>query len=157
MKRSPVYPLEPTQADRPPARVVTLQRGPAGLVMVSTVGKLQTAYTVKEIPAHEFGGRGFQLAKLFGGSDGEATGYAVFVDGDATRRADQCHCKGFLRHRHCTHVDGLRQLIAAGELPPQLTPTPVIPVTATKRPSGPPADLPVNPPRYTDRFASEWI
>ncbi|CAN5419644.1 hypothetical protein BH11PLA2_BH11PLA2_32590 [soil metagenome] len=50
--------------------------------------------------------RGFQLVKLFGGSDGEATGYAVFVGDNVF--ADQCHCRGFLRHNHCTHCDGRR-------------------------------------------------
>ncbi|CAN5419367.1 hypothetical protein BH11PLA2_BH11PLA2_32580 [soil metagenome] len=58
MKRSPSYSLQPTQAARTPVRSVSLQRGPAGLVMLSTVGKLQTAYSLREIPAHEFGGAG---------------------------------------------------------------------------------------------------
>lgn len=150
MKRSPVYSLQPTEAERPPERSVSLQRGPAGIVMLTTVGKLASAYVVKEIPAHNMGGRGFQLTKLFGGSDAECTGYAVFIAGDGKH---QCHCRGWLGHHHCTHVDGLAALIEQGQLPPQLTPTPVIPVPA---PRPMPAPLPPAPPHIV-RFAEKTI
>lgn len=124
------YPLDPTPAMRPPARTVRLERGTrGGLVMVTNVGKKQGAYSLKEIPAVGFNGRGFQLEKLFGGTDAESTGYAVFVSNEGHH---SCHCKGHLRHGHCTHVEALQELIEAGELPPQLTPTPVIPVPAKR-------------------------
>jgi hypothetical protein len=53
---------------------------------------------------------GFKVEKVGPEADGAA--YHVNIDGD--RRT--CECKGYLRHGHCKHGDGLAALLAAGRL-----------------------------------------
>jgi hypothetical protein len=55
-------------------------------------------------------GRAFQVEKI--GLTVNDSPYHVHIDGG--RRS--CECKGFLRHGHCKHADGLAALVAAGRL-----------------------------------------
>jgi hypothetical protein len=94
-----------------PARSIRLCIAPEaaapGVVKI-TVGKLTADYFLTVLPA-DFG-RGFAVEKV--GVDVKEGKYAVNIDGD--RRT--CECRGFLRHSHCKHADGLAALIAAGRL-----------------------------------------
>jgi hypothetical protein len=93
-----------------PDRFVRLLVKPEGKetgVIRLTVGKESADYFVSVIPA-DFG-RGFQLVKVGIDASGE---YSVNIDGDKR----SCECKGFGRHGHCKHADGLAALIAAGKL-----------------------------------------
>jgi hypothetical protein len=60
----------------------------------------------------EIGGRAFQLSKAGPDADGEV--YHVLLTGDV--RQASCSCKGFVRHSHCKHRDGLAAIVAAGRL-----------------------------------------
>lgn len=74
------------------------------------------AYLVDELPEVE-GGRGFQLVKVEGGSDGEATGYAVFVARPGSGEAPSCECKGFLRwNKPCKHLAAILELLRNRQL-----------------------------------------
>jgi hypothetical protein len=77
-----------------------------GVVRLTVSGEAQD-YFLTAIPA-DFG-RGFTVEKV--GLDA-AGKYAVNIDADKKT----CECKGFLRHGHCKHSDGLAALIAAGRL-----------------------------------------
>jgi hypothetical protein len=77
-----------------------------GIVRI-TVGKAQD-YFLTLIPA-DFG-RGFAVEKI--GLHCNEPPYHVNID--AGKKT--CECKGFLRHGHCKHADGLAALIAAGRL-----------------------------------------
>ena len=72
------------------------------------IGKEYADYFLTLLPA-DFG-RGFKVEKI--GLHATEPGYAVNIDGDKR----SCECKGFLRHGHCKHADGLAALIAAGRL-----------------------------------------
>lgn len=87
------------------AHLVIRPDGAAPGAVELAVGKTSGAYLITEIPA-DFG-RGFTMEKL---TDG--TVYHVNLDGERST----CECKGFLRHRHCKHANGLAALIAAGRL-----------------------------------------
>ncbi len=63
-------------------------------------------YTFAEIGSDS--GRGFALTK----EDG--TVYHV----ELTAAGKTCECKGFTRHGHCKHADGISALVTAGKLPP---------------------------------------
>jgi len=93
-----------------PARSIAVVRpaGPDGVAVVQiTMGKKNGFYAVKEIPC-EIGGRGFAMHRL-----GVAPLYYVRVG----RPEDgSCECKGYYRHGHCKHVQGLTALIDAGLL-----------------------------------------
>jgi hypothetical protein len=94
-----------------PARSIRLEIPPEGKspgVVQITVGTGHTDYFINELPA-DFG-RGFKLMKL--GLHATEGDYHVNIDG--AKRS--CDCKGFLRHGHCKHSDGLAALIAAGRL-----------------------------------------
>jgi len=88
---------------------------PVGRVLeLQTDRKRQRIYEVHEFAADEgFGGRAFQLRKLTTGTDPEAEGYAVLISNKGPGW-DCCECRGFLRHQHCSHLDGLRCVIAKG-------------------------------------------
>src|SRR5262249_55988545 len=77
-----------------------------------TVGKSRTAYYCEPL-ASDFG-RCFRLTNCSTtpGTDAEADHYDVCLDGPGS----DCGCKGFLRHGHCKHLDGLHALVAAGKL-----------------------------------------
>jgi hypothetical protein len=96
-----------------PARSIRLVIPPAGGtgVIRITVAQQSTDYSVREFRS-EVGGRAFELAKLGLTADGEV--YHVRLTGDP--RQDSCDCKGFVRHSHCKHRDGLAALTAAGRL-----------------------------------------
>jgi hypothetical protein len=78
------------------------------------VGNQSCDYTVREFRS-DLGGRAFELVKLGLEADGEV--YHVRLTGD--HRQDSCSCRGFVRHSHCKHRDGLQALVAAGRLPAQ--------------------------------------
>ena len=97
-----------------PARSIRLAllpfEGNPGVVRI-TVGKQSTDYLLLPIPC-EVGGAAYQLSKLGLEADGEV--YHVRLTGDP--RQDSCDCKGFVRHSHCKHRDGLAALVQAGRL-----------------------------------------
>ena len=74
-------------------------------VLRLTVGGEETDYLLTPL-ASDFG-KGFLLEKI-----GAEETYHVNVEGDRKT----CECKGYLRHSHCKHVDGLAALLAAGQL-----------------------------------------
>jgi hypothetical protein len=76
-------------------------------------GKKPGAYRVTEIGVE--GGRGFQLAKVAGGSDAEETGYSCFIT-TAQFFYSSCDCKGFTRFGYCRHVTALKRLLNDGTL-----------------------------------------
>jgi hypothetical protein len=94
-----------------PQRFVRLMVSPAvdgtGVVRL-TVAKKADDYFLTPIPA-DFG-RGFKVEKV--GLDCRESAYAVNLDGEKR----SCECKGYLRHGHCKHSDGLAALVAAGKL-----------------------------------------
>ena len=94
-----------------PARSVRLEVGPEGNglgIVRITVGKEYADYFLTILPA-DFG-RGFAVEKI--GLTCNDPAYHVNID--CEKRT--CECKGFLRHGHCKHADGLAALIAAGRL-----------------------------------------
>ena len=62
-------------------------------------------YVVEPIPSAF--GRGFHVTR-----EDTAEVYAVNLNG----RRSSCECRGFLRHGHCKHVDGLQALATLGLL-----------------------------------------
>lgn len=71
-------------------------------VMVITTGKKATGYMLSEFAIGSTSGRGFTLLKTFGGSDGEATRYDVFLSTIDTKH--HCSCRGFLHKGACKHL-----------------------------------------------------
>jgi hypothetical protein len=96
-----------------PARSIRLVVPPAGGtgVVRVRVGKQSADYSVREFRS-DLGGRAFELVKLGLEADGEV--YHVRLTGDP--RQDSCDCRGFARHCHCKHRDGLAALVRAGRL-----------------------------------------
>ena len=94
-----------------PARSIRLELRPEdnglGIVRIN-IGTDHDNYFLTLIPA-DFG-RGFTVEKI--GLTCNDPPYHVNIDGDTKT----CECKGFLRHGHCKHSDGLAALIAAGKL-----------------------------------------
>jgi hypothetical protein len=78
-----------------------------GIVRIM-VGKEHADYFLTLL-ATDFG-RGFKVEKI--GLHENDPPYHVNIDADK----HSCECKGFLRHGHCKHADGLAALIAAGQL-----------------------------------------
>jgi hypothetical protein len=102
----------PTRQRKPrPERRIRLELRPEpdalGVVRI-WIGKEYSDYFLTLLPS-DFG-RGFKVEKI--GLHATEPGYAVNIDGEKR----SCECKGFLRHRHCKHADGLAALIAAGRL-----------------------------------------
>jgi hypothetical protein len=94
-----------------PARFIRLCIKPEGTspgVVRITVGQEHADYFLTAIPA-DFG-RGFRVEKV--GLHENDPPYHVNIDADKRT----CECKGFLRHGHCKHADGIAALIAAGRL-----------------------------------------
>jgi hypothetical protein len=104
----------PARQRRPrpkPQRFIRLALRPEGNglgIVRITVGN-QHADSFLTILAADFG-RGFQVEKV--GLHENEPPYHVNIDADKRT----CECKGFLRHGHCKHSDGLAALIAAGRL-----------------------------------------
>jgi hypothetical protein len=114
------------KASRPrkqPARSIRLalapRNGRPGVVDI-TVGHETIGYFVQPMPS-DFG-QAFELHKFSPAVAGDADAelYRVNLDGQRST----CECKGFLRHGHCKHVDGLKALVDAGQLLPYTPPTP---------------------------------
>ena len=91
-------------------RVVSPPAGGTGVVRI-TVGNQSADYSLREFRS-DVGGRAFELVKLGLEADGEC--YHVRLTGDV--RQDSCDCRGYARHSHCKHRDGLAALVAAGRL-----------------------------------------
>ncbi len=111
MHATPSAPARQRRPRQKPARFIRLCVKPAGDcpgVVRITAGKARDDYFLMEILA-DFG-RGFKVEKV--GLLVNDPPYHVNLDGDKR----SCECKGFLRHGHCKHADGLAALIAAGRL-----------------------------------------
>ena len=95
-----------------PARSIRLVVPPAGGtgVVRVRVGRQSADYSLREFRS-DVGGRAFELAKL--GLEGDGECYHVRLTGNGQ---DSCDCRGFVRHSHCKHRDGLAALVAAGRL-----------------------------------------
>ena len=114
-----------TQRKRNARLLAWLEDLKAGVVRITEEGKPDDHYHLAEIPS-DFG-RGFSLEKMTDGNPLTCeTPYAVCIDG--TRST--CECKGFLRWRHCRHVEALTALLEAGKL--ATTPTPARPKPTPK-------------------------
>jgi hypothetical protein len=92
-----------------PSLSVLLERHPGNRLALLhlALGKETHHYYLSELAA-DFG-RAFRVEKFLS-QGGES--YDVLLD-DAY---GHCECLGFLRHGHCKHLDGLRTLLARGEL-----------------------------------------
>ena len=103
----------PTRQRKPrskPQRFIRLRYKPEGTspgIVSIRVGKEAADYFLTPVPA-DFG-RGFLVEKIGLHADGK---YAVNIDSEKL----SCECKGFGRHGHCKHSDGLAALVAAGQL-----------------------------------------
>jgi hypothetical protein len=107
---------------RKPARSVKLLLAPQGGrpgVLRIACGKDTDLYFIEAL-ATDFG-RGFKLTRkdFAPGADHSTDGAEYHVNLDHKGR-HRCECLGFLRHRHCKHVEGLLALAKLGLLP---TPT----------------------------------
>jgi hypothetical protein len=103
-------------------RLCRLHHLPSGLVLGITANNDTVFYGLKPLD-NGFGEAAFRLTKAErGGVAGEV--YDVLIDGDRST----CECLGFLRHKHCKHLECLETLVAAGKLPAcrKATPAPVM-------------------------------
>jgi hypothetical protein len=91
-------------------RLVVRPDGGTGVVRIN-VGKQSADYSLREFRS-DVGGRAFELVKVGLEADGEC--YHVRLTGNA--RQDSCDCRGFTRHSHCKHRDGLAALVAVARL-----------------------------------------
>jgi hypothetical protein len=105
-------PLQRRQRSKP-QRFVRLTIRPLGRapgILHLAVGGKADDYYLFCVPA-DFGS-GFRVVKVgIDCPDGEGD-YHVNIDGEKRT----CGCKGFLKHNHCKHADGIAALIAAGQL-----------------------------------------
>ncbi len=63
------------------------------------------------------GGRGFQLAKIKGGTDPEADAYAVYLPTAGTAGHASCECRGWLHYRKpCRHMKAIQTLLETNQL-----------------------------------------
>lgn len=93
-----------------PARIARLMQVGAAQVLALTAGHNVTFYRLTPLDPC-FGQAAFRLAKADRGNGPEPV-YDVLIDGARS----SCECLGFLKHRHCKHVEGLEELIARGKL-----------------------------------------
>jgi len=105
---APVRQRKPRPKPARSVRLVVRPLGRAPGILRLTVGKEAADYYLTCLPA-DFG-IGFKVVKI--GLDVTEGEYHVNIDGDKR----SCECKGFLRHGHCKHADGIAALIAAGQL-----------------------------------------
>jgi hypothetical protein len=78
-----------------------------------TVGKKTDTYLLHTIPTDFAGTTAFEVEKL---NEDLATVEQYHVLLANRPEARSCECKGFLRHGHCKHVEGLAALAIAGRL-----------------------------------------
>ena len=101
--------LPPRKSSPKPALNWTPGENPGTGQLVIHTERASVEYTVATIPT-DWAGRAFHFEKLTAGTDQEAESYDVFVG--RTGQGGRCECKGFLRHRHCKHIDSAIALIA---------------------------------------------
>lgn len=77
----------------------------AGTLTITTTRSF-TVYDVSEFPCDH--GRGFNLKKTAGGTDGTEPFYNCFVGSDDV---GLCDCKGFTRYGRCKHLMALADLV----------------------------------------------
>src|SRR5262245_12342670 len=95
---------------KPQARSARLMQVGGAAVLALTVNKATVFYALATLD-HGFGEAAFRLTKALG-APGEPVAYDVLIDGARS----SCECKGFLRHHHCKHLEGIESLIKAGRL-----------------------------------------
>jgi hypothetical protein len=83
----------------------------SGGVLAITVGKAESVYAVRRLPADFCAAYRLIKGELVEQPDNtlrlqDAAQYDVLLDGQNST----CECKGFLRHGHCKHVGGLSVL-----------------------------------------------
>jgi hypothetical protein len=84
-----------------------------------TVGKDRFGYYITALETSW--GLAFRLVKFAHQvEEGEPDHYDVNLDGARST----CECRGYLRHRHCKHIESLLALQAEGRLPPSPAPFP---------------------------------
>jgi hypothetical protein len=113
MESTPQAPAKQPRSRKPrtkPVRTIGVAVRPSDVnpyfVIRITEGKKTDLYSVRPIPSDW--GKAYAMAKL----PEEQDPYHVCLAG-----ADSvCDCKGFLRHGHCRHVEGLTALTNAGRL-----------------------------------------
>jgi hypothetical protein len=89
---------------------------PGGSLLL-TVGKKQFGYHLDALE-HQLGrdARCYRLRKFAADvKPGETDHYDVVLT-PGWNEGCQCECKGYLRHRHCKHIESLLALHAAGKL-----------------------------------------
>jgi hypothetical protein len=119
--RAPKHLSKPRLPSRPKPRqrrphersvviVIRPSEGQPDAYLRLTVDGVEPHYWLGALPSDY--GRAFRLSKP-GHEDPACTGYDVLLD----TVGDSCTCPGHTYHNHCKHVDGLRALEAAGQLP----------------------------------------
>jgi hypothetical protein len=78
-----------------------------------SVGKKTDAYLIHTIPTDFEGVTALEVEKLDANLEVIGQYHVCLSDQPEDRR---CECKGFLRHGHCKHVDGLGALASVGRL-----------------------------------------
>jgi MYXO-CTERM domain-containing protein len=103
----------PTAAKPEPVEWVASEAGGAllGLLAIGA-GRRRAVYAVCALPCDD--GRGFALAKVEGGTDDEASGYAVRVTRGG--RPLSCECKSWLVRDYCKHTREIGKLVSEGKL-----------------------------------------
>lgn len=95
---------------KPQPRTARLMTVGTSQVLALTSGKDTTFYQLAALD-HGFGEAAFRLSKADRG-EGPGEVYDVLIDGARS----SCECKGFLRHHHCKHLEGIEALIQSGKL-----------------------------------------
>jgi hypothetical protein len=102
-----VAPRPQVKASRSVRVLLPLRGNSAGVIRLA-VGRQHADYLVRKL-ASDFGDA-FRLSKV--GVFGDTSEYDINLSAEG----QTCECRGFLRHGHCKHVDGLKALRVAGQL-----------------------------------------
>ena len=92
-----------------PARFIRLEKNLLTIRFVHPSGREEVFHYHFRLMASDFG-EAFRLTNV-NGMGGHVYDVCFVNDQDTT-----CECKGFLRHGHCKHVEGLRALRTAGKI-----------------------------------------
>jgi hypothetical protein len=84
----------------------------------------QDTYFVQEFPSPL--GRAFEVRKV----DADEPYHVLLASADCS-----CECKGFLKWDHCRHIEGLKALLAKGDLQPAEPGTAAPAITASNTPT----------------------